>query len=134
MKVLQHTRNDRNPFFKPDRPDRLYGYSLLTRTSRSLAGFINLGWNYQFWFPCLNFSVSIFKNSVSRISHIGLVAVHVQISNTSALLEGPYVFNNMDNKLLRTFGAKFQGSFTIFLCEITMLPWQLCLQCQNGLL
>ena len=64
--------------------------------------------------------MSIFKNSVSRISHIGLVAVHVQISNTSALLEGLYVFNNMDNKLLRTFGAKFQGSFTIFLCEITV--------------
>ena len=29
MKVLQHTKNERDLFFKPDRPERFYKYSLL---------------------------------------------------------------------------------------------------------
>ena len=32
MKVFQYTGNKQNLFFEPDRPDRFYGYSLLTVT------------------------------------------------------------------------------------------------------
>ena len=36
MKVLQHTRNKRNLFFKPDRADRNYRYRLLNPTQQSI--------------------------------------------------------------------------------------------------
>ena len=102
MNVLQHTRNERNPCYKQNRPDRSYRDTLLKSLKR--ISYLSTKELESIYFkliiPHINYCISVWGNCSTSASET-IEALHVKAARLIHRLPSSLEDNDVTKKLCR---------------------------------